>query len=398
MMLLAAIAVVPPAARGSGLRVELVEPGVVKAVSPAVGIRVYWNNSWRNERNYDAAWVFLNYRKPRGLWRPAQLMPSGSRAGRSGESALIEIPDDRAGAFVYSAGPHRGSVDWLLELKVDASSLADVGPDGEIEWAAFGVEMVYVPESAFWVGDITPKAIEVNAFYRSDGQGNPAGLLRIESEREIAVGAKDGALFYRVSEPMYQGDGQGPIPEAFPKGFQAFYLMKYELTQGQYADFLNHIPEQASYFRAVHAGPGYRANRGTIDIKDGSYIAGAPARPANFVSWNDGIAFASWARLRPMTEFEYTKACRGPVEPVNGDYPWGTSSKTRLRRVIVPPGDDLITTGEADEVLLADPTREVFGASYYWVMDLAGSVWERVVTPASATGRLFRGSHGSGRV
>jgi len=37
-------------------------------------------------------------------------------------------------------------------------------------------------------------------------------------------------------------------------------------------------------------------------------------------------------------------------------------------------------TGDADESLLTDSTRDVIGASYYWVMDLAGSVWERVIT------------------
>ena len=31
-------------------------------------------------------------------------------------------------------------------------------------------------------------------------------------------------------------------------------------------------------------------------------------------------------------------------------------------------------------------------------MDLAGSVWERVVTPAHVRGRAFQGSHGDGRV
>jgi hypothetical protein len=53
-------------------------------------------------------------------------------------------------------------------------------------------------------------------------------------------------------------------------------------------------------------------------------------------------------------------------------------------------------TGAADESRLADSTRDVLGASYYWVMDLAGSVWERVVTPGHPRGRAFRGTHGDG--
>ncbi|MGI9544039.1 MAG: hypothetical protein ACR2MX_12350, partial [Cyclobacteriaceae bacterium] len=45
---------------------------------------------------------------------------------------------------------------------------------------------------------------------------------------------------------------------------------------------------------------------------------------------------------------------------------------------------------------LRDETRPVFGASYYWVMDLSGSLWEKVITIGNATGRAFKGSHGDG--
>jgi hypothetical protein len=96
-----------------------------------------------------------------------------------------------------------------------------------------------------------------------------------------------------------------------------------------------------------------------------------------------------------MTELEYTKAARGPVDPIASDYPWGTSSKAGLARRS-GPDDDLVQTGAADESRLTDETREALGASYYWVMDLAGSVWERAVTIGHPRGRAFRGTHGDG--
>jgi hypothetical protein len=55
-----------------------------------------------------------------------------------------------------------------------------------------------------------------------------------------------------------------------------------------------------------------------------------------------------------------------------------------------------VRTGDADEARLADGTRDVLGASYYWVMDLAGSVWERVVSAGHPKGRAFLGTHGDG--
>jgi formylglycine-generating enzyme required for sulfatase activity len=347
-----------------------------------IKVAVAWNNSWKNARNHDAAWVFLKCRAGRSSWQPGLI-----RAASAPPPAVVTIPEDRTGAFIHSAEMHRGAVDWTVEFAVDAGAC--------MEWRAFGVEMVYIPEGPFSIGDTDAKALEMNAYYRSGEGGTPAGRFRIESEGEIAVGTAPGALNYRVAEALYQGDRQGPVPASFPKGFHAFYLMKYELTQGQYADFLNHIPEQASQFRAIGGGVGYAANRGSIAVEGAQYVARSPARPANWVSWNDGIAFAAWAGLRPYTEFEYTKASRGGADPVSGDYPWGTASKALLRRQIAPPDDDLAPLAESR---LTDASREEFGASYYWVMDLAGSVWERVVTPASPIGRAFRGTHGNGRV
>jgi formylglycine-generating enzyme required for sulfatase activity len=383
------MAALPLSVKAAGLTVAILEPATT-----AVRVRVAWNHAWRNARNHDAAWVFLNYRLPQGPWRPARVLG----VSPSGSPAAVDLAEDGSGAFVYAAQTHRGPVDWQLEFRIDPASITGGPPGAKLEWHVSGVEMVYIPEGPFWLGARDPKSVEMNSFFRSDAAGNPAGLLRIDSEREIQVGPREGALWYKVATPQYQGDGQGPIPAAFPKGFAAFYAMKYELTQGQYAEFLNHIPEQASAFRAIHGGLGYARHRGSIRVENGRFLAVAPERPANWVSWNDNMAFAAWARLRPMTEFEYTKASRGPVDPPAGDFPWGTTSKDRLRRVIVAPVDDLVTNGEADESLLTDATRDVFGASHYWVMDLAGSVWERVVTPANPVGRAFRGSHGTGRV
>ena len=161
------------------------------------------------------------------------------------------------------------------------------------------------------LGDPDPAAIEFNAVYRSDARGEPAGLFRVTSEGPIDVGPRDGSFFYKTLLPQYEGDRLGPIPAAFPKGIAAFYTMKYEVTQGQYADFLNALYSGATFFRAIHGGRDYTSSRGTIRLEGSAYVAGAPSRPANWISWDDGLAFADWAGLRPMTELEFTKAARG---------------------------------------------------------------------------------------
>jgi len=241
------------------------------------------------------------------------------------------------------------------------------------------------------------------SFYESDGEGNPAGLYRVDSEGPIEVAPEAGALWYDHSErfAQYEGDRQGPVPDEFPKGFDEFYVMKHEITQGQYCDFLNTIPDGAAGHRAIHAGRAYQrdGSRGTIRLnEDGVYVADAPERPANFISWDDGCAFADWAGLRPMTELEFTKACRGPEAPQGLQYPWGTDNKDDLLRVLDTETLDLVAAGAAHESILSEDTRATLGASYWWVMDLAGSVWERCVTIGHPAGRAFRGTHGDGRL
>jgi formylglycine-generating enzyme required for sulfatase activity len=131
-------------------------------------------------------------------------------------------------------------------------------------------------------------------------------------------------------------------------------------------------------------------------MADGKYVAASPARPCNYISWDDACAYADWAGLRPMTELEFEKACRGNLKPIAREYPWNTNSKDKLQRV-VNISDDLVWLN-LKENDLTDQNRDQFGASYYWVMNLAGSLWERCVTIGDSVGRAFKGTHGDGNL
>ena len=45
-----------------------------------------------------------------------------------------------------------------------------------------------------------------------------------------------------------------------------------------------------------------------------------------YMCWADCATYADWAGLRPMTELEFEKACRGPLKPVPDEYAWGTAA------------------------------------------------------------------------
>jgi len=370
-----------------------------------VKFTVSWNNSWRNDKNYDAAWIFLKYTGTsyqQAPYRHAKLMNTGHQllinhiAGSS--NPVIEIPEDRIGVFIYASSKHRGANRWTIELALDTAILHEpnFNPNSRLI-DVYGIEMVQIPQAAFTLGEADTTAAWKNySLFISDGNGRPAGLWKVNAENEsIPVGKEKGSLYYNVQTPLYQGDQQGIIPAAFPKGFQSVYIMKYETTQGQYAAFLNCISNAGTTARTNFGGRDYYANRGTIRFEEGKYIAGSPDRPCNYFSWDDACAYADWAGLRPMTELEFEKACRGPLTPVANEYPWNTKNKNKLQRV-VNKDDELVWLNGLKESELADNNRDLFGASYYWVMDLAGSLWERCVTIGDSVGRAFKGTHGDG--
>ena len=372
-----------------------------------VKLMVYWNNSWRNQKNYDAAWLFLKYTTPayhRDNYRHAKLSAAGHRVLvnhiEGSPLPTLELPSDRVGLFIYPSSRYRGPVRWTIELSLDTAILNIQDFDASSRLMnAYGIEMVQIPQSPFTLGESDTAAAWRNAaFFLSDGNGRPGGLKKITSEEDpIIIGKQKGHLYYNSGFPKWQGDQKGIVPGSFPKGFNSFYMMKYETTQGQYVDFLNCISNYATIARTNFNSADYYTYRGSIRFEKEKYIAGSPNRPCNYLSWDDACAYADWACLRPMTELEYEKACRGSQQPIANEYPWNTNSKDQLMRW-VNKQDELIWLNDLKEINLDDNNRDQYGASYYWVMDLAGSLFERVITIGDSTGRAFKGTHGDGNL
>ncbi len=359
---------------------------------------ISWNNSWRNDRNFDAVWLFFKAGN-RFNMKHLQVVENGLEyinvQNSKGPSPAFIVPEDKMGIFVYPSENYRGDINWSIRVKLNPEALNNVRAINLTK--VFGLEMVYIPEGKFTLGDPDERALNYGALYKSDSMGQPKGLYTIESENEIDVDASEDNLFYKVQNEAYQGDQKGPIPKMFPKGYDSFFVMKYELKQREYVDFLNNLTEGQSQNRANFGGKNYYANRGGIFMENEKYETKFPNRPINYCSWDDGMAFADWAGLRPMTEFEFTKATRGTSVPIEMEFPWNSNSKKRMQRFINSNGD-LVCADGLDESMLNDKNKDLFGASYYWVMDMAGSLWERVVTIGHAAGRSFKGSHGDGLI
>ncbi len=100
--------------------------------------------------------------------------------------------------------------------------------------------------------------------------------------------------------------------------------MKYEISQQGYVDFLNSLTQaQATTRKYNMTGTDYRyAITGNVV---GSYATTNPFVVCNFISWADLAAYLDWSGLRPMTELEFEKSCRGTLPAVPNEYAWGTT-------------------------------------------------------------------------
>ncbi|MDC8004315.1 SUMF1/EgtB/PvdO family nonheme iron enzyme [Aureisphaera galaxeae] len=360
-----------------------------------VNFELYWENGWKNSKNHDAAWAFVKLIDTKGNYVHGTLGNSSHTiTAINGPEGDLSVPEDRVGVFVAPGAMHRGDVHWNVQLMLDASVLKNL-PEN-VTAQVFAIEMVYVPKGSFYVGATEKEAIDYASFYESDASGNPVGPYHITSENQaIKVGPEEGNLYYQIGNSPYRGDHEGTVPSAFPKGHDAFYIMKYETTQGLYCDFLNAIPAHLASKLSPHEVEKYYEKKGGIRYNNDQYKADTYNRPANFITWDDGASFADWAGLRPMTELEFTKAARGIADPLVHEFPWGTDNTAALKRKVALT-DELILEDGISEADLNDTNRQVYGASYYWVMDLAGSLWEKCVTIGHPIGRNYQGTHGDG--
>jgi len=403
-----------------------------------------WENSWRNNTNWDAVWLFVKYRTADGTWGHATL--NSTPANHSVGSAAAAISQaDGIGAFYYRSATGAGSfsstgVQLRWEYGVDGvgASLSEE----ILSIKVFAIEMVYVPQGPFYAGGGYGVG---QIFFDGMVSLGPWSILSENAITTVSTGDGPGLYVYRKSQAFVNSDEVGgfTIPAAFPKGYNAFYCMKYEITQQQYVDFLNTLnPDEQNYRYFLTVTPINFLQPGSVAINRAFpnrlginllYKGHTPSRYAatyacnlnpdvamneiddgqnvacNYLSWWDASAYTDWAGLRPMTELEYEKACRGPIYPASGCFAWGTWLKKE--------SSELINHGRPDEVPISDdvnfPTtipfrvgmcasantnREQSGASYYGIMDLSTNLSESCIVVGNPVGRYFTGVHGDGNL
>ena len=384
---------------------------------------ISWENSWNVigiPQNHDAVWLFIKFRECEagGEWSHALLSTDMSdHTISSGITWAQPITNaDRFGV----AGNHNTGVmirrsdygignisSQNISLKVVGStngSLLNSAVEYDIK--VLGVEMVYIPEGSFYVGDGSS-----SNFLHTPGT-SPKLPYKVNSEESVTIG--------------HVGTRTVTLNASFPKGYAAFYYMKYEITQGQYRDFLNTIPVNAALNRAYI----YDSYMYHMYLDGGVYKGRYPDRAMNYMSYRDLLSYLDWAALRPPTEMEFEKACRGPLDFVSGEFAWGTNTYIEAINISgTVSGSEICTDSAANlhfygadpycrggsfgtraqgplevGIFARDTTtgRVETGAAYYALMEMSGNVWERCVqvnineTSPSSTPSNYTGIWGDG--
>jgi hypothetical protein len=311
-----------------------------------------WGYSWKDSINWDAAWVFMKYKNAAGEWKPCKIKTTGYDHGQ-GTPINVNVPADQMGAFVSMSQYGNAHVDIQgMQLQWDYGTDGISNP-GLLEVKVFAIEMVFIPSGEFnMFRTFGPE--EINA---------PGNNFVVINDRISPVLTFQGGSCRVKGDSGLDSDADGSVdnPE-YPTGYTPFYAFKYEMTEQQYADFLNCLTASQQSTLGI-AGS-------SITLNNGLYFASAPNRACNGYTDLSALAYADWAGLRPISILEFCKAALGPyVATANSNSPLsGTFSNVWGSANDVGSGD------------FSGSSKNASGSGYYGMKDLGGNTGETLVS------------------
>lgn len=434
-----------------------------------------WEHSWRDPESWDAVYLFVKYRRvgENEPWHHAYLKNSGHRAaggenipameflpvttlewselrydtlyfGNYGQTPISTEPVV-PGVFMYRRAPGNGNIDisrvsleWDFKMG-DLNLYYDVTLDdirqGKIEVSVQAVEMVYVPNGPYYLGD------RISGYSFVSKECDAAFYMDTDdSVRVYTMGLTAGPTGWK---------NNWVLPKLFPTGYTGFYTMKYEVSQEQYVNFLNRLTYEDQKKRigndldrlvagdfafGAKGAPNYRNGivlQERFETNDSAVIFGfdlngdnpindeddGKSIACNYLTPDDVRAYTDWAGLRPNSEMEYEKGCRqrNPGIASNSrSFAWGSPTFESLKVwnsstmandnaeneqvlfPVTPPkgrmnGPKVHNLGPVKCGAFASETSDIYvsGASHWGLMEMTGNLAE--IYYSAQEGRNFNG-------
>jgi formylglycine-generating enzyme required for sulfatase activity len=391
--------------------------------------------------------VFFKIKDADGKWYPLKFtgidISTPSNTSYSTGSGDGTSSPEKIGLFFYRSTLATGTGAFIATgIKAGIQSFP-----GSFEIRGFALEMVYIRAGNFFAGDTYNRVLGTPNSYTSGYPFYPSPAT-VKSILFINGGTTMGYYDYEVNDPTTTFEGK---LDSFPSGYDSYWIMKYELSQGGYRDFLNTLTydQQSNHFANATPPNDFVGQNITNELNTRQYIeiaisgnettktpavVGCDADGDNLfneandgewvvcsrLTWPNIAAYLDWAGLRPPSELEYEKACRGKDSTTIGEYAWGTnaiynthynfSNAFTSSEIVNNPSSGILGRGNA--FYFNTDTNKIFarsglfatsastrissGAGYWGCMELTGSAIELCVTTSNAAGRAFQGHLGDG--
>lgn len=407
--------------------------GTPSATGGNLQFTIQWDNSWNTTigpANYDAVWVFVKRQVCGGAqtWDHSLLSVNSGDHSVTGGILQVDAVSDGVGVFIRRSAAGNGNISSstvTLALQTPTNSTDN--------FQVFGVEMVFIPTGSFTIGDGV--------------SGYGFSVMSITAATQAAGFASQG----NYGNPSWGSTGTPSLPASYPQGFNAFYCMKYEISQEQYVKYLNSLtfmqqnarinfsPASATGTWAIASASPNNARNGIRIMTPGTALtlpavfgcdlngngtfneaADGQNIACGWLSWQDLMTYLDWSGLRPMTEMEFEKVCRGAGIPVvPGEYAWGTTSLTSAVSSALTnggQGSEVSTASGAGLSAYAASNNTTFGplrcgfaataatsrtqagSSYYGVMDMSGNIAEQCVGGYLFNYGTFNALNGDGSI
>ncbi|KAM9075675.1 formylglycine-generating enzyme isoform 1-T1 [Megaptera novaeangliae] len=204
-----------------------------------------------------------------------------------------------------------------------------------------------------------------------------------------------GVFTMGTDDPQIKQDGEAPARRV---ALDAFYMDAYEVSNAEFEKFVNStgylteaekfgdsfvfegmLSEQvkSDIQQAVAAAPWWLPVKGANwrhPEGPDSTVLHRPDHPVLHVSWNDAVAYCTWAGKRLPTEAEWEYSCRGGLQ--NRLFPWGNKLQPKGQHYANIWQGEFPVTNTGEDGFRGTAPVDAFPPNGYGLYNIVGNAWE----------------------